>query len=129
MLKRHSSTYPIDNGNIIRVYKRDERHNPKLGYVAPHKFYIWIQRYGELEVHRPGKDRKIHVVYFHVPHLPGDLKQEIIQKSTVIRKVNLIQLHLRGNDIEVVGNVIWNHTDGALRRALRTMGLNYYTKR
>ncbi len=129
MFKRHSSTYPIDNGNIIRVYKRDERHNPKLGYVAPHKFYIWIQRHGALEADRPGKDRKLHVVYFHIPHLPGDLRQEMFSKSTIIRKVNLINIHLRGNETEVVGNVIWNHTRGAWRRAFRAMGLNYYIKK
>jgi len=122
MYKGDSSKYPVEEGNVLRVYKRDDLYNRKLGYMAPHKLYIWIQKYRRLELDRQPKDRRVLVTYIHVPKLPGE-ENNIIKRSSEIRKVNLIQTYLKKNKYQVIGRIKFNYNRSQVRKLYRLLGL------
>ena len=122
MFKGHSSKYPVEEGNVIRIYKQDVRFNEKLDYVAPHRLYVWIQKYEMRDKNIAGKNRKMTVTFFHIPLIPGEQKN-MIQKTTVIRKINFIQYYLRNTKYQVLGNVSCNYTQRSHRATQKLLGI------
>lgn len=81
--KAGDSIYPIKEGTVFKLKKKQKVNNKKLNIRAEHDCYIWIQRVSTRKTKRQPKNRMVKILMLKTPAIVGLQDKYIIWENLI----------------------------------------------